>query len=248
MTTGLQTLRGSCGVLGVNLVDQAQNAKAPGWLVSGLSDVVTDAMTAVATLDQARGELVKIRQDGGISEALRGAKIRDALGYADVSSRSYLATARATADKLQARLWKEAAPPRPEGASDVALLDRKADILALIEKAPSASDALFTLLQLTKRAVAESDGLTLFTVGGGPLRFAYERLGLDVATLESSLAQIGISPLSELKALWRGAKSVPAFLAMAAHVVDMALSALRAEFEVPAAVTMTGEVLEVARK
>jgi hypothetical protein len=79
------------------------------------------------------------------------------------------------------------APERPANATDAAIADRKADLVALLSA--SAGGANATAQSVLRRAIADNDLLTIYVLTGEPMRFALQAIpGVEQSTLQSVYA------------------------------------------------------------
>ena len=118
----------------------------------------------------------------------------------------------------------------PGGSSCAKRLSTAGLDVVVLDKAVSSEDATEKAVALAKAALSEGDTLTYHTLAGGPLRFYFERRGIDREALKDRFAALDTSPAGKLLPKFKGAKSVPAVVTMSANVVDMGLAFLRATY------------------
>lgn len=95
---------------------------------------------------------------------------------------------------------------KPDGVSESAIADRKADLVAAIESAGKvAGNALAQ--RLIRQAVAEGDQSTIYVLCSDPLKFRAESLGLNQQTLQAVYAQAQSAKVGPMPLL--GAGKVP---------------------------------------
>lgn len=226
MESGLSILKGNLAKLATKLTTETADIGAPSWYTAGLRSVVSDALDALGAVDTARGSLETIGKDPNTSDALKARRLAEGMTHAEGVARSYVATASKAADALKARLDRELIPTRPEGVSDSLLLDRKADLTALLDGEETAADKEVRAMALAREAIRQGDALTMHVLAGGPLAFYYARRKVDPAALTARLVTLDGSPTATLLGRFRGPESVPAVVTMATHAVDMALGEL----------------------
>jgi len=230
METGLGILRGNLAQLAAKLTAEAEELKAPSWYAAGLRNVTHDALGALEAVDTARGALASAASDPNTSDKLKAARLADALNLAEGSARSYVTSATTALGGLKLELDRRLVPARPEGVTEAAVLDRKADLTALLDQAETPAEAAERAVALAKTAVAEGDSLTYHALAGGALRFYFERRGIDRQALAERLATVSPAPAAKLQGRFKGAESIPALVTLASHAVDIGLQELGATY------------------
>jgi len=102
---------------------------------------------------------------------------------ADVSA--HLERAERNLADIAFQLQEGVNPPRPQGVSEAAVLDRKGDVAELLRRQGGALDGI---TQLMTEAITQHDELTAYVLSpGGPLEWTYRILGVDRPRLRSAL-------------------------------------------------------------
>jgi hypothetical protein len=78
-----------------------------------------------------------------------------------------------------ARLRRDVLPPRPARTSEAAFLDRKADLIRLLDLRASDETLVEYVAELAHDAGLQGDALTLYALASGPLDLYYKARGVD---------------------------------------------------------------------
>jgi hypothetical protein len=225
MNPGIATLRADYARRAVNLTTGDGTQAAPGWAKTGLRATVGHLSEALRTVDSANEQLARTLGDQNISDALRATRVEALLTQAQALARAELAAANQTASQLHTALREKVLPPRPKNASDTLVVDRKADLAALLDGEPDGEAVGLKAYDLAKRALTKKDDLSYHVLAGGPLRLYLERRGVDVGALATRFATLDNSqPETRLLEGYSGPNGIKGFLTVGENLLDMALT------------------------
>ena len=116
-------------------------------------------------------------------QSLRVATAQEIVASAERLTQAQMASAR-----------RDLLPPRPVDASELTTLDRKADIVRLLDRQSSDAELADFVLTLAAEASRDRDDLTVYCLAGGPLDFYFRARQVDpVAMRDQILALLGKS-------------------------------------------------------
>jgi hypothetical protein len=229
---GIGMLKGNLTRLGAEILSEASAANAPSWATAGLRSIVADLSTAITFVENARTSLPVVAQNPNLSDSYKAGQLAAIIGEAEQSATGKLQAAQSSANTLRAALQRALLPERPRDVTDALVLDRKADLSALLGLQSDGNDMMLKAVELAKRAITEGDALTLYVIAGGPMQFFYEAHSLDTAFLAERFAAVSDkSAIATVYERFHGRDSVPAIVLMAQSAVDMAVQEIHETYD-----------------
>jgi hypothetical protein len=122
--------------------------------------------------------------------------------------------------QLKKELAALAMPKLPAGTSDALMLDRKADVMAILAVQDSPVTTSLKAEEMCRQSVIDQDALTTFVLAGGPMSMFYQRAADKPVELESRLAEVSANGAAGAVLSWfRGSEGILAALTIADHAI-----------------------------
>lgn len=189
-------LRQSFEVMDDYLVGEAKRLfTAPGLVskASAVSSLFHQMEQALKACEMLRNSLAQASvQPGRTAEWIKGIKWT-LFSEAKKEILSTMAQVKIDSSQLKEELRKLAMPKKPDGVSDAMILDRKSDLLQILQAAGSPFSTSIKAVDLARQAVVDADLLSQYCLASGPLHLSYILMCDKPAELEAQLSAVTAS-------------------------------------------------------